>query len=246
IAINNGFFEGDSLIPDMSSVFLDSEIDLGLDEEGNLYAGWLDRPGNPVRLAPKPRYSTSSDPDYKTDVFVARSDDGGVNWSERINLTQSVNNDEYELNMAKTVSSEDNGTAYVTYCIAADPNDNTETYIDGVNMIWVSERKDFVDVTGINDETEPALLKDLSLKQNYPNPFNPSTKIEFTAGVTGQAVMEIYDCTGRKVDEIYNNRVQKNGTYQVTYYAESLAAGVYFYRLTNGSQIAVKKMILLK
>jgi len=36
------------------------------------------------------------------------------------------------------------------------------------------------------------------------------------------------------------------GTYEITYYAEGLPSGVYFYQLQAGDFINTKKMILLK
>jgi len=36
------------------------------------------------------------------------------------------------------------------------------------------------------------------------------------------------------------------GTYEITWYAENLPSGVYFYQLKAGSFIETKKMILMK
>lgn len=86
---------------------------------------------------------------------------------------------------------------------------------------------------------------DFRLGQNYPNPFNPVTTIEFSISVTGFVKLEIYDITGRSV-AIPVNSIFKPGTYKLSWNAEFLSSGVYFYRLSSGSSNIIKKMILIK
>ena len=90
-----------------------------------------------------------------------------------------------------------------------------------------------------------------SLKQNYPNPFNPSTKIEFTipTGVSSVS-LTVYDITGRIVWEHSINGLSE-GTHVLTWGGmtsdgSSLASGIYFYRLVAGSNVSVKRMVLLR
>ncbi|KXK06205.1 MAG: peptidase S8/S53 subtilisin kexin sedolisin [Chlorobi bacterium OLB4] len=42
------------------------------------------------------------------------------------------------------------------------------------------------------------------------------------------------------------NQSQQAGTYKVSFNANNLSSGVYFYKLTAGSFSAVKKMVLIK
>jgi len=42
------------------------------------------------------------------------------------------------------------------------------------------------------------------------------------------------------------NEEKPAGTYELTWYAEGLPSGIYFYKLQAGSFIETKKMILLK
>ncbi|MFI5144056.1 MAG: YCF48-related protein [Ignavibacteria bacterium] len=93
---------------------------------------------------------------------------------------------------------------------------------------------------------------DFMLYQNYPNPFNPSTKIEFllplTKGVGGMdnnVLLSVFDITGKQVATLINESLT-SGKYEVTFNANGLSSGIYFYKLTTGSFSETKRMILLK
>ena len=104
-------------------------------------------------------------------------------------------------------------------------------------------------VTDVKSE-KPLPLK-FELSQNYPNPFNPSTIINYSipnfAGNENFASVQlkIYDVLGREVATLVN-RKQQPGNYEVSFNAVGLASGIYFYRLTAGNKISVKKMMLIK
>ncbi len=83
------------------------------------------------------------------------------------------------------------------------------------------------------------------LSQNYPNPFNPSTKINYQISQPGKVKLIVYDILGRVV-KVLVNKYQKQGKYEIHFYGSALASGVYFYRLSTGSFVSTKKMILLK
>ncbi len=84
------------------------------------------------------------------------------------------------------------------------------------------------------------------LIQNYPNPFNPTTNVKFSVEKSGRAVMKLYDITGRLVSTLYDGTAEPGRYYQVSMNGANLASGVYIYRLESGTQIALKKMVLLK
>jgi choice-of-anchor A domain-containing protein/uncharacterized repeat protein (TIGR01451 family) len=84
-----------------------------------------------------------------------------------------------------------------------------------------------------------------SLEQNYPNPFNPSTTIRYSTPVDGNVKLELYSITGQLVKTLVNT-LQSRGSYAVTLNASELPSGMYLYRLTAGSNVQVKKLILLK
>lgn len=106
-----------------------------------------------------------------------------------------------------------------------------------------------VDLTTDVDDDQATLPESFGLGQNFPNPFNPSTKIPFTLSVRSELSLVIYNALGRKIDQIYLGSLSA-GAHAVEYNAESLASGVYFYRLegANGEIFSspTRSMILLK
>lgn len=81
--------------------------------------------------------------------------------------------------------------------------------------------------------------------QNYPNPFSRATTIAYEIGRDSDVTLEVYDITGRKVRSVVD-RFHTAGSYQVTFDAEALPAGLYFYRLDDGSKVQVNNMIISK
>ena len=89
-----------------------------------------------------------------------------------------------------------------------------------------------------------------SLSQNYPNPFNPTTKIKFSLPKQENVSIKIYDITGRLVYTLVNQKMQP-GSYEATWTSinnngNTVASGVYFYRIEAGSFVESKKMILVR
>ncbi|MDH3891870.1 MAG: right-handed parallel beta-helix repeat-containing protein [candidate division Zixibacteria bacterium] len=97
---------------------------------------------------------------------------------------------------------------------------------------------------GVSDD--PALLPGVfSLDQNYPNPFNPSTTINFALPIAAQVKLEIFNIVGQRVTTVIDGQMDA-GIHQVTWGSGNHASGIYLYRLSAGSFIETKKMILLK
>ncbi len=102
----------------------------------------------------------------------------------------------------------------------------------------------FTDIpTVVEDQSE--IVKEFKLSQNYPNPFNPSTKINWQSPVSGHQTLKIYDVLGNEVVTLVNE-YRNAGSYETDFNASSLSSGIYFYRLSLGSFIQTKKMLLIK
>ena len=84
-----------------------------------------------------------------------------------------------------------------------------------------------------------------SLSQNYPNPFNPSTKINFELPKEGFVSLKVYDMTGREVYNLVND-IKSAGFHSVSFDGAKLSSGMYFYKISAGEFVSIKKMTLIK
>ena len=83
------------------------------------------------------------------------------------------------------------------------------------------------------------------LSQNYPNPFNPATVINYQLAMHNFVSLKVYDVLGNEAAVLVNEE-KPAGKYEVKFDASSLASGVYFYKLTAGSFVKVRKMVLVR
>ncbi|QQS35981.1 MAG: T9SS type A sorting domain-containing protein [Ignavibacteriales bacterium] len=97
--------------------------------------------------------------------------------------------------------------------------------------------------TGV--EEVPVVIDEFTLEQNYPNPFNPSTTISFTINKDQLVSLKVYNAIGEEVKTLVSSQLTA-GTYNINFDASGLSSGLYLYRLESGSQLQVKKMLLLK
>jgi hypothetical protein len=123
-------------------------------------------------------------------------------------------------------------------------NDNSWSAPTFWTNTWIGNK-----FTGVHQETAPEIPQRYELSQNYPNPFNPSTEIQYSLQNSGLVTLRVFDILGREVASLVHE-FQNAGTHTVqftsTYTSNTLASGVYFYRLESGSFTAIKKMLLLK
>lgn len=191
------------------------------------------------------------------DVYYQYSDNGGLNWSAPVNMTNSQNAVEKYPIVPKIFSGNLPPVMYqwdqIPGCQSF--NDNVP-----VNRVYWVLKKDILTSTP-NSELNNS-PKNFSLHQNYPNPFNPSTKIKFqipllrgVSGEAGQLVtpgregvftsLKIFDILGREVRTLVNENL-KPGIYEADFNAADLPSGIYFYTLNAGEFVDTKKMILIK
>ena len=96
---------------------------------------------------------------------------------------------------------------------------------------------EFLAVIGVSAERDGFV--EMQLMQNFPNPFSEQTSIPFRLDRTSGVRLDFFDLLGRLVDRIDLGEVSQGGHQTVWRPAETLANGVYFYRLfvtpTDGS-----------
>ena len=83
------------------------------------------------------------------------------------------------------------------------------------------------------------------LEQNYPNPFNPTAIIKFSLNKSGPATLIVFDALGRSIRTLLDKNLLA-GQYEIVFDAENISSGIYFYRLTSGNSVAIKKMMLIR
>jgi len=102
-----------------------------------------------------------------------------------------------------------------------------------------------------SDEEDAVQIPDaFELGQNFPNPFNPVTEISFSLPKSCEVTLEVFNITGQKVTTLINGFFEA-GNHSVMWDSratngQSLASGIYLYRLKAGEASETKKMILMK
>jgi hypothetical protein len=107
----------------------------------------------------------------------------------------------------------------------------------------VSLTGEAVSVTGVGEGDQ--LPAKTELLQSYPNPFNPSTNIVYRVDSQQSIVLTVHDVLGQEIATLVNE-VKRSGTYTATWDATGFASGVYYYRLTAGSYIETRKLVVAK
>jgi len=91
------------------------------------------------------------------------------------------------------------------------------------------------------------------LAQNFPNPFNPRTKIRFgiPESADGQLVtLKVFNILGQEIATLVNENLEM-GYHEAEWNSTNMSgqlvsSGVYFYKLSTGRDLLVRKMILVR
>ena len=91
---------------------------------------------------------------------------------------------------------------------------------------------------------------EFALEANYPNPFNPTTTIQYALPEDASVTLEVFDAMGRLVATLVNGQ-QSAGRYDAQWNGRSdagntVASGMYLYRLKAGNFVETRTMLLLK
>jgi enterochelin esterase family protein len=97
--------------------------------------------------------------------------------------------------------------------------------------------------SGVEDEEN--VPQEFMLAQNYPNPFNSSSVIRYSIPQSSNVVIKVFDILGNEIKTLVNEE-KPVGSYEITWFAENLPSGVYFYQIQAGNFVETKKMVLLK
>lgn len=97
----------------------------------------------------------------------------------------------------------------------------------------------------------PILPTGFAVSQNYPNPFNGTTRIQFSIDQSTSVELAVFNSLGQRVALLVNGFRESDITHDVFWdgtnsSGQSVASGVYFYRLIAAGNSTSKKMIYLK
>ena len=109
---------------------------------------------------------------------------------------------------------------------------------------------------GLGDETPTdsdrlVPVRHLVLHPNTPNPFNPTTRIRYELPRSSSVVLRVLDVAGHVVRDLVPGDVQDAGPHSVLWdgrdgFGREVSSGVYVYRLSAGSETAVRRMVLIR
>jgi hypothetical protein len=77
----------------------------------------------------------------------------------------------------------------------------------------------------------------------FPNPFRDQVRFLIQSPVAGQAVLEVYNLAGQKIQTLYNGRIEANETKTVNYKPKGATSAMLIYRLKVGNQMLSGKLI---
>ena len=170
-----------------------------------------------------------------TDVFLARSIDGGDSFSNfKISNSSFV--------PTKNIFFGD----YIN--IAAFNKKIFPVWMrldNNILSIWTALITEPIFPLDVN-RNEP-VINNFYLFQNYPDPFNPSTSIKYSIPYFTHVSLKIYDMLGEEITTLVDED-EGPGIYSAAFNTmnKHISSGIYIYRLVAGNNYMQKKMILLK
>jgi hypothetical protein len=178
-----------------------------------------------------------------TDIWRVMVTNNGVTWVDLENTTVSTN---AWVERSFDLDSHIALTDQVRFrFVAADTGSPSlvEAAIDDFNLTAMSS------TTGIGPGTgSPVLVS--GLDPCRPNPFNPATTITFRVATSGQAMLRIYDVSGRRVATLVDGSVTA-GEHSLRWdgrndAGRTVASGIYFMRLDAPGFMQVRQMTLIR
>jgi len=209
------------------------------------------------------------------EIYVKRSTDSGINWTEDIRITNTPSasnrpsvavssnfvhiswNEVWEIYYKRST---DYGNTWETETrITNNTSQSENSFVvvsdSAVHLIWQDNPANNDDIyykknpTG-NIITDVVCISnntpnEFKLNQNYPNPFNPNTSIQYAIASRQFVQLKVYDVLGNEIATLVNEE-KPAGMYNVQFTMNNVSSGIYFYQLRAGDFLETKKMILIK
>jgi hypothetical protein len=173
-----------------------------------------------------------------SEIYFVKSDDGGMTWSDPVNLTNTPFLDERYPSIARWNPP---GEFNIVWQEDTEPG----AHAFGDNAPTTRSFQVFTKVMLTSAGEEPSLAKTFALAQNYPNPFNPSTRIAYSIPEKAHVRVTVHNLLGEAVATLVNEE-RDAGSYEVMFRADELSSGVYFYTINAGMFSQTRKMLYLR
>lgn len=164
-----------------------------------------------------------------------------------------------QINSAERVSfnliPSQNSSSETQYSFIDHDTDFEQTYsywLESIEQNGVTEFFGPIQVTTKSDEETPLPSQTLKtcLIKTWPNPFNPSTSLSYQLSEPAQVKIEVFNSKGQLVTVLKNQYLQA-GNHNVIWngkdhYKNDCSSGLYYFRMTAGKTIDLKKALLIK
>lgn len=112
---------------------------------------------------------------------------------------------------------------------------------------WTVVGQRICNLVGVDDGPAPGRMEFAGV---YPNPFRGTTMLEYTLPVRSDVALKVYDLQGRLVRTLYEG-ARDAGRHRTAWNGAddqgvAVGPGVYFAQLTNGGQIAMRRLIFVR
>ncbi|MGB5848244.1 MAG: YCF48-related protein, partial [Ignavibacteriaceae bacterium] len=192
---------------------------------------------------------------------IYKTTDGGTNWTNQPGNFESLSSIQFinqntgwavggSYSLGTIYKTTDGGTNWIPQTSGTMWPLTSVSFTDSDNGWAVGGRATILHttnggVTFVEDQEIDKIPTEYNLSNNFPNPFNPSTKIKYSVPQSSKVVIKVFDILGNEIETLVNEE-KDVGTYEITWYAEQLSSGVYFYKLQAGNFVETKKMVLMK
>tara|TARA_B100000614_G_scaffold20253_1_gene16278 strand:+ start:1497 stop:3533 length:2037 start_codon:yes stop_codon:yes gene_type:complete len=118
-------------------------------------------------------------------------------------------------------------------------------YYQGTISLMPGQKKFLTILNEIVLKNSEILPEKFEINNIYPNPFNPSTTFEINALENQYTNIDIYDISGKKIDNIYNGYLRQ-GSNKFKWDGSIYPSGIYFLTVKSEHTVLSKKINLLK
>ncbi|MCA9733339.1 T9SS type A sorting domain-containing protein [candidate division KSB1 bacterium] len=123
----------------------------------------------------------------------------------------------------------------------------TEVWLDNT---WQNEERSLMNYAPTSVATNAKIPTQFAIS-NYPNPFNPETTISYSLPQNATITIDIIDMQGRRIRRLADTVEETAGTHAINWNGQnekgqSVASGIYFYRLTASNISKTGRCLLLR